>query len=163
MAGMKLYHGYYLIVTALIIFFDQLSKLYILSYLLPYEPVSVNAFFNLVLVFNTGAAFSLLAHVDGWQSYFLIGIAVFLSIGIVYYLCRFPHIPLGTALGLSCVLGGAIGNLLDRVRYGYVIDFLQLHIREYYWPVFNLADSAITVGVCCLLIEVLRSTRSEHR
>jgi signal peptidase II len=116
----------------------------------------VTPFFNLVLTHNTGAAFSFLADAGGWQRWFFTAIAVVISIVLVVLLRRQRGALVAAALAL--VLGGALGNLWDRVMLGHVVDFVQLHAAGYYFPAFNVADSAITVGVALLILDSLRST-----
>jgi signal peptidase II len=115
----------------------------------------VTSFFNLVLVHNTGAAFSFLAHAGGWQRWFFTFVAVAISILLVWML-RKPETGTLLSFGLAFVLGGALGNLHDRVTLGYVVDFVQLHAGGYYFPAFNVADSAITAGVALLIWDSLR-------
>lgn len=131
---------------------DQLSKLLVLDLFFPGESLSVTGFFNLVLVFNTGAAFSFLAGASGWQTPLLIGISALAIVALSWMLWRNPSRRL-LATGLSLILGGAIGNLVDRVAYGKVVDFLDFHAFGWHWPAFNVADSAICVGAALLIIE----------
>jgi signal peptidase II len=121
----------------------------------------ITSFFDLVLVYNTGAAFSFLAGAGGWQRWFFLGVSIVISTAIVLMLRR-PQRRL-TAFALALVLGGALGNVYDRVTLGRVTDFIQLHAAGYFWPAFNVADSAISVGVVLLLLESLgrgRETRN---
>jgi signal peptidase II len=119
----------------------------------------VTPFFNLVLWHNSGAAFSFLAGAGGWQRWFFIGVTVAVGAALLVMLKRNPgNALLCTALAL--VLGGALGNLWDRVTLGHVVDFIQLHAAGYYWPAFNVADSAITVGVVLLLWDGIRDSRA---
>jgi signal peptidase II len=123
------------------------------------EVREVTSFFNLVLVHNTGAAFSFLAGAGGWQRWFFAAVSIVISAVIVAMLRRHGHNRL-LAGALALVLGGALGNLHDRLRFGYVVDFVQLHAGGYYWPAFNVADSAITIGVALLLWDGLRAGSS---
>jgi signal peptidase II len=119
------------------------------------ESYPITSFFNLVLAHNKGAAFSFLANENGWQRYFFTVIGVVAAIYIIYLLRRHAGQRLfSTALAL--ILGGAIGNVLDRVMYGYVIDFLDVYWRNAHWPAFNVADSAICVGVVLFIVDELR-------
>ncbi len=112
---------------------------------------------NLTLVFNEGAAFSFLATASGWQRWFFIALAVVITAVLVGWLAKLqPHERI-TAAGLSLVAGGAVGNLVDRLLYGHVVDFLDFYWRSWHWPAFNVADSAITIGVALLLLEALRA------
>jgi len=141
--------------SALVVVLDQATKLWIVAVFEEWEVLVVWPVFNLTLVYNTGAAFSLLADAGGWQQVFFITVATLVSLIMVIWLSRLRPDERLTGWGLALVIGGAIGNLIDRVRIGKVIDFLQWHWQEWYWPSFNLADSAITMGVALLLIDGL--------
>ena len=136
---------------------DQGTKQFIGSWLAPGETRGVTGFFNLVLVFNRGAAFSFLSDAAGWQREFFIGVALIASVLIFALLWRRPGDGLFCA-GLALILGGALGNLWDRIALGHVVDFLDFHAFGYHWPAFNLADSAITVGVALLIIDGFRAS-----
>ena len=125
------------------------------------ETLEVLPFFNLVLVHNTGAAFSFLADAGGWQRWFFTVVTIVISTVIVVMLRR-DHENRLLASSLALVLGGALGNLHDRVRFGHVVDFVQLHAGGYSFPAFNVADSAITVGVALLIWESLRQGAAER-
>src|SRR6185369_7416190 len=129
-----------------------LSKLAVLDALAPGESRPLAPFFNLVLVFNKGAAFSLLASAPGWQTLFFASIAVVASLVIGFLLLKTKDKPFFSA-GLALILGGALGNLYDRLVYGHVVDFLDFHAVGWHWPAFNVADSAITVGAAILIVE----------
>jgi signal peptidase II len=141
--------------AALMIVLDQITKLWVLDTLVPYQDViQVTGFFNLVHVHNPGAAFSLFADQPGWQRGFFIGVAAVASTVIVYLLARtHPQSRRETwfCVALALILGGAIGNVIDRVLYGYVIDFLDVYAGTWHWPAFNVADSAITIGAGLLI------------
>ncbi|MCK9283372.1 MAG: signal peptidase II [Rhodocyclaceae bacterium] len=138
-----------------VIVLDQLSKAWVGALLLPGEGVALTSFFNLVLVFNRGAAFSFLADADGWQKWFFVALALGISVYIALLLRRqAAERLLSTALAL--VLGGALGNVIDRLRFGAVVDFLDVHAAGWHWPAFNVADSAICVGVALLLWQQLK-------
>jgi signal peptidase II len=141
--------------SALVVLLDQATKLWIVAVFDEWEVLVVWPVFNLTLVYNTGAAFSLLADAGGWQRVFFIAVATLVTLIMAIWLSRLRPDERLTGWGLALVIGGAIGNLIDRVRIGKVIDFLQWHWQEWYWPSFNLADSAITVGVALLLIDGL--------
>ena len=131
---------------------DQLTKLIVLARFAPGESLPVTAFFNLVLVFNKGAAFSFLASAQGWQTPLLIGISVAAIAVVSWMLWRNPSRRMLDA-GLALILGGAIGNLVDRIAYGQVVDFLDFHALGWHWPAFNVADSAISIGAALLILE----------
>ena len=141
--------------SALVVVLDQASKLWMMASFREYEVLTVWPVFNLTLVYNTGAAFSFLSGAGGWQRWFFITIAVVISVVMVIWMRQLRTDERLTAYGLAFIVGGAIGNLIDRVWLGKVVDFLQWHWQEWYWPAFNLADSAITLGVILLLIDGL--------
>ena len=138
--------------AAAVVAADQLTKWLLQAVLHPGERYPVTGFFNLVLVFNRGAAFSLLARAPGWQTPLFAAIAVAAIVVVSVLLLRTPERRLYCA-GLALILGGAIGNLIDRLHYGYVVDFLDLHALGWHWPAFNAADSAITVGAALLILD----------
>ena len=151
----------WLALAVLVILLDQLTKLLIVGqYPLGWSQ-SVTHFFNLVRVHNTGAAFSFLASASGWQRWFFTGLGAVAPVLIVWMLCSHPGQKL-FGFALSLILGGAIGNVIDRLMYGHVVDFLDVHWAGWHFPAFNLADSAITVGAGCLLLdEFLRVRRAK--
>ena len=145
----------WLIVSAVVVALDLATKAWV-SHALSYaDVVRVTPFFNLILTHNLGAAFSFLAGAGGWQRWFFSAVAIVISVVLVVMLRR-PHRDRVVPLALALVLGGAIGNLWDRVSLGHVVDFIQLHAAGYYWPAFNVADSAICVGVALLLWDGVR-------
>lgn len=146
----------WLALAAAIVAADLATKAWITSIFRYGEVREVTSFFNLVLVHNTGAAFSFLAGAGGWQRWFFAIVSTVISAVIVVMLRRHAHNRL-FAGALALVLGGALGNLHDRLRFGYVVDFIQVHAGGYYWPAFNVADSAITIGVALLLWDGLRT------
>jgi len=135
---------------------DRWTKLLVLRGLQAGETVVVAPFFNLVLWFNSGAAFSFLAGGEAWQRAVLVSVAVVATIVIVWLLFRHAGERLFCS-GLTLILGGALGNLWDRIEYGRVVDFLLFHAGGYYWPAFNLADSAITLGAALVIIDGFRT------
>jgi signal peptidase II len=142
--------------SALTIVLDQLSKLAVMAKLTAYqEVIPLTGFFNLVHVHNTGAAFSLFADQPGWQKGFFMAVAIVAS-GIILHLLRKTRGRPMFAGALALVLGGAIGNLIDRVLYGHVIDFLDFYVGSWHWPAFNVADSAITLGAGLLILDAFR-------
>ena len=143
--------------AALAIGFDQASKLAIDKSFQLYESINVMPFFNLTYVHNTGAAFSFLSEAGGWQRWFFAALAIIMSTIMTIWLTRLKENETLLAVALSLILGGAIGNLIDRLFYGYVIDFLDVYYGTYHWPAFNIADSAITIGVALMLVESFKS------
>jgi signal peptidase II len=145
----------WLALAALVLILDQASKQWILGSFRLLETVAVTPFFNLLLVFNSGAAFSFLAGSGGWQKWFFIVLAMAISVWLLHMLRQHASESLlPTALAL--ILGGAQGNVIDRLRFDAVVDFLDFHVAGYHWPAFNVADSAITVGVALLLLHQFR-------
>jgi signal peptidase II len=141
----------------LVLVLDQVTKVWAEAALGYAQPVALLPFLNLTLVYNLGAAFSFLADAGGWQRSFFIVLSSVISLVLVVWIWRLPPGArlLGSALAL--VLGGAVGNLVDRLAYGHVIDFIDLHAGGWHWPAFNVADSAITCGVLLLLVDGLRA------
>ena len=152
----------YFVIALVIVFLDQLTKLWVLGAFEPYEVVKVLPVFNLTLVFNEGAAFSFLADAGGWQRYVFLLISAVMSVVFVVWLTRVKVHEVWLAYGLALLLGGAVGNLIDRIWLGKVIDFLQWYWNEAYFPAFNLADAAITLGVIFLIWDSIK-TPTEKR
>jgi signal peptidase II len=143
-------------VSLLIVVLDQMTKLAILKWVPLYDKIALTSFINITHQHNRGAAFSFLADASGWQRWFFTVLAVVVSIGIVVWLWRVRREKLLVlSSGLALVLGGAIGNVVDRIRFGYVVDFIQVLIAGWPFPSFNVADSAITVGAVLLIIDAL--------
>ena len=138
--------------AALVVVLDQVTKLWISNTFVYGESLAVLSFFNLVLVHNTGAAFSFLSDAGGMQRWLFSAIAIIASIWIVWMLRRHAQQKL-LSFALALILGGALGNLIDRIAYGYVVDFLDFYWGTYHFPAFNLADSAISCGAALLLLE----------
>jgi signal peptidase II len=139
--------------SLLAVILDQVSKLTIAGSMQLYESIEIMPFFKLTYVHNTGAAFSFLSEAGGWQRWFFAGLALAISAGIAVWLTRLKEHETLLAVALALVLGGAVGNLIDRLAYGYVIDFLDVYYDAWHWPAFNIADSAITLGVMLMLAE----------
>lgn len=137
---------------------DQATKALVQAQLAPGDVVRLTGFFNLVLVFNTGAAFSFLADASGWQREFFMAITLVAAAVIVILLRRHADDRL-FRVGLILILGGALGNLYDRLTLGKVVDFLDFHALGWHWPAFNVADSAITVGAALLILDTLLAAR----
>ena len=146
---------------ALLIFLaDQFTKVLILGYYKLGDATYVTSFFNVVRVHNSGAAFSFLANAGGWQRWFFTGIGIVAAVFIVWMLKSHPGQKL-FSFALACILGGAIGNVVDRTLHGYVVDFLDFHVAGWHFPAFNVADSGITIGAVCLILdEILRVRRA---
>ncbi|CBL43908.1 Lipoprotein signal peptidase [gamma proteobacterium HdN1] len=147
--------------SGLVILLDQITKLAITELYAYGDSTSVWSFFNIVRAHNYGAAFSFLAGESGWQRWFFAAIAVGVSVMLVQWLRKLPRDDWFMAVALSLVLGGALGNLIDRIVLGYVVDFLDFFWSGYHFPAFNIADSAITVGACMLGLDILRQTRKK--
>lgn len=140
-------------IAALVVVLDQITKVWVDRSLQLYEQIPVTPMFNITLAYNRGAAFSFLSDAGGWQRWFFIGISVVVSVCLTVWLYRMKPNEKWLALAIALILGGAIGNnLIDRVIYGHVVDFIQVYYNTWYFPSFNVADSAITVGTVLLLI-----------
>ena len=144
--------------AVVILIADQITKSLILNHYQLGDSTFITSFFNIVRAHNTGAAFSFLADAGGWQRWLFTGIGVAATIFIVWQLRAHPGQKL-FSFALSSILGGAVGNVVDRLMHGYVVDFLQFHYAGWYFPSFNLADSAITVGAACLILDELLRVR----
>lgn len=150
----------WLVLALLLIALDQLSKQWVLKHYAWGEGSYITGFFNIVRAHNSGAAFSFLAQHDGWQRWFFTAIGLGASGLIIWLLRRHAGQPL-FAFALSAIMGGALGNVIDRVRHGYVVDFLDFHWASAHYPTFNVADMGITIGAICLILdEILRWRRS---
>ncbi|MBK1617130.1 signal peptidase II [Lamprobacter modestohalophilus] len=153
---------HWLWLSVVVILLDQASKWLVLSMLAPYQVLELLPNLNLTLLFNRGAAFSFLADAGGWQRWLLAGFALLITVVLVAWLVRLQPGKWLLASGLALIIGGAIGNLIDRVVFGHVVDFIQVYLplipmRLFNpWPAFNVADSAISIGVVILLIETFR-------
>lgn len=147
--------------TCAVIALDQASKAVVLARFALHESIVVTDFFNLVLVFNSGAAFSFLAQAGGWQKWFFVVLSVGISAWLTHWLRGCAHQRL-LPTALSFVIGGALGNVLDRLRFDAVVDFLDFHLVGWHWPAFNLADSFICVGVALMLWHQLRYPEHAH-
>jgi signal peptidase II len=137
--------------SATVIVLDQITKYIAERALVLYAPVEMTAFFNFTLVYNRGAAFSFLGDAAGWQRWFFVAVAFGASVFLVWWLKGLHRSERWTAASLALILGGAIGNVIDRLWHGHVIDFVDLHYGGYHWPAFNVADAAITVGAVVLV------------
>jgi signal peptidase II len=142
-----------------VIALDQITKALASGHLLMHEPVPVIPFFNLNLMHNTGAAFSFLSQAGGWQRWFFVVIAIGVSVALTWWLRQLQRNQHWLAAALALVLGGALGNVWDRITLGYVVDFVDFYYGDWHWPAFNVADSAITVGAIMLLLDAVRGGR----
>ena len=136
---------------------DQATKYFALKYLMRSE-MAVTPFLNFALAFNTGAAFSFLSDAGGWQNIFFAIVAFVVSIIILFMVRRLGANDTQVAVALTLVLGGAAGNVIDRLRFGYVVDFIDVYYRSWHWPTFNIADSAITIGAVLLVMDAFGFT-----
>ena len=145
----------WLLVSAVVIALDWKTKQLASQALELYRPQEVFSWFNITLAHNYGAAFSFLADAGGWQRWFFVVLAIVVSLVLLVWLIRLPRKEWMTGLGLGLILGGAVGNVVDRIRLGYVVDFIDVHFAGWHYPAFNIADSAITCGVILLLLDAL--------
>jgi signal peptidase II len=144
-------------ISIIVIILDQITKIYADQVLQYGQPVSVMPMFNFTLLYNMGAAFSFLSDAGGWQRWFFIFLSSTISIVLIVWIYKLQvHEKLQT-VSIALILGGAIGNLIDRSIYGYVIDFLDVYYQQHHWPAFNIADSAITVGAIILIIDSFKT------
>lgn len=148
--------------TGLTVALDQVSKSAIDASMHLYQSIEIMPYFNLTYVHNTGAAFSFLSEAGGWQRWLFTILAAIISIVLAVWLAKLKKHEILMAASLSLILGGAIGNLIDRVLYGYVIDFLDVYYQSWHWPAFNIADSAITIGVILMLLESIGVGKTEE-
>jgi signal peptidase II len=148
-------------ISGLVLVLDQLTKIAVRSTFSLHEMVELTPFFNMVLVYNSGAAFSLFADAAGWQRELFIAIAVIAALWISWLLRKHSDETL-FCVALSLILGGAIGNVIDRVRLGAVVDFLDFHAFGYHWPAFNVADAAISCGAALLIWDAMRTKRPQE-
>ena len=148
--------------SILVIVLDQATKFLAEMLLVMHQPVPLTPSFNLMLTYNTGAAFSFLANAGGWQRWFFLILGLAVSIGLIVWLQRLKPTEKRLAAALALILGGAVGNLIDRAWLGQVIDFLQLYYQRWYWPAFNIADSAISIGAFLLVLDSLWPTHADR-
>ncbi|MET0541405.1 MAG: signal peptidase II [Variovorax sp.] len=144
--------------AAIILIVDQFTKTLILGYYKYGGVTQVTSFFNIVRAHNTGAAFSFLADAAGWQRWLFTAIGIGAAVFIFWMLKKHAGQKL-FSFAMACILGGAIGNVIDRMMHGYVVDFLDFHLGGKHFPAFNVADSAITIGAICLVLDELRRVR----
>lgn len=146
------------VLAALTLGLDQLTKLAVVNTMALGQSIAVTDFLNLVYVLNTGAAFSFLADAGGWQKWFFTGLALLVVLLLAWMITRAPKQKI-FATGASLIIGGAIGNVIDRLTIGAVVDFIDLYWRSWHWPAFNLADSAICLGAALLIVDELRRVK----
>ncbi len=151
----------WLILSLLVVVLDQSSKQLAEASLLVFERVPLLPGFNLTLVYNEGAAFSFLSDQGGWQRWFFVILATVVTLVLVFWLSRLKRGERLIAIALGLIIGGALGNLIDRMFWGHVIDFIDLYYGQWHWPAFNVADSAITLGVVFIFLDALRGRSSE--
>ena len=149
----------YLWLSVIVVALDQLSKAVVEHTLDLFQSVAVLPLLNITRLHNTGAAFSFLADGSGWQRWFFSGLAIVVSAVLVVWLRRIDRSSRALGCAVALILGGAVGNLVDRLRLGHVIDFIQAHWSEHYFPAFNVADSAITIGAALLLLDAWLESR----
>jgi signal peptidase II len=142
-------------ISVLAVVLDQISKQIVNAQLALHHSVAIFPGFNFTLVYNEGAAFSFLSNAGGWQRWAFTALSIVISIVLLVWLKKLDHNKRVLAAGLAFILGGAIGNLIDRVIYGHVIDFIDVYYKNHHWPAFNLADSAITLGAGLLILDML--------
>ena len=142
------------IIAVLVVVLDYFTKSLAILYLAPYQSKLVCSVFSLTLAYNTGAAFSFLSKAGAWHRWFFAGFSLIMSCVLSFWLLQMREASRLQLTALSLILGGAIGNLYDRLMYGYVIDFLDFHYLDHHWPIFNLADTAICIGAFLLFIDL---------
>jgi signal peptidase II len=153
----------WLMLAAVVVGLDQWTKHLAATHLVMFEPQEVFAWLNWRLAHNSGAAFSFLAGAGGWQRWFFTALALVVSVFLIAWLFRLERGQRLVPLALSLVLAGAVGNVIDRMRYGYVVDFIDVHARGWHWPAFNIADSAIVCGIILLLFDAFREYLAERK
>lgn len=156
--------GRWLLLSLAVIVLDQWTKLLIMQNFREFDEIVLLPVLNLVRLHNEGAAFSFLSTASGWQRWVFTGLGIVVSLGIAIWLLRLPRKGQSLlAAGLALVMGGALGNVIDRIRFGHVVDFIHVHYGDAYFPAFNVADSAITIGAALLILDSLLEMRSGER
>ena len=148
-------------VSGVVLLADQCTKLLADAMLTLYQPVAVMPYLAMRKAYNSGAAFSFLADESGWQRWFFIVLALIVITVLVVWLRRLPVAEMRARLALALILGGAAGNVIDRLVYGYVIDFIDVYYESWHWPAFNIADAAIFVGACLLLLDAFQGDKEK--
>jgi signal peptidase II len=149
------------LLSLLVVVVDQVSKCYANWLLVPYQSNPVLPLLNFTLAYNTGAAFSFLSGAGPWHLWFFMGFNMVVSLAVVVGMIRLPTTDKMSLLALSLILGGAVGNLIDRFIFGYVIDFIDVYYKNYHWPIFNLADTAISIGTVLLIVDLCLRNSSQ--
>jgi len=149
-------------ITLIVITFDQITKILADQYLHFHQPVEIIPMFNFTLMYNEGAAFSFLANAGGWQRWFFLSLTSIVSLFIFLWIRKLKSHQVLQYSALALILGGAIGNLIDRSIYGHVIDFLDVYYQQHHWPAFNIADSAITVGAILLIYDTIKNPHENN-
>lgn len=149
--------SYWFVLSFIIVIADQLSKHWAGAELLPYKPYAIIPMLNFTLAYNTGAAFSFLNGAGDWHRWFFAGFSCVMSVGLAIWLYRSSVNDRLLVAGISLVLGGAVGNLIDRIGYGYVIDFIDVYYKYHHFATFNLADSAICIGAFCFILDMIKN------
>ncbi len=152
----------FLWISLIVLILDQWTKIAVMNSMDLYQSIQVLPFFNFTYVHNYGAAFSFLGNAGGWQRWFFTGIALIVSIAILWWLKQSPRQQTLLPVAFSFILGGAIGNVYDRFAYGYVIDFLDFYVGQWHWPAFNIADSAIFIGAALLVVDMFVNKEGKH-
>jgi len=146
---------FWLGLAAVVIFLDIETKQWASENLTLYRPSHISSWLNLTLAHNYGAAFSMLADAGGWQRWFFTVLASIVTVVLLVWLFRLKQDEWRTGLSLGLIIGGAVGNLIDRIELGYVVDFIDVYYKNHHWPAFNIADSAITCGIIIMLVDAL--------
>ena len=154
--GYRLALGRWLAIVAAVFALDRLTKHWAVELMEPYQPVTLTPLLNLTLVYNPGAAFSLLSDAGGWQRWFFTIFSSVVALVLLVWLHRLPRDQVWIPVAFSLILGGALGNLWDRLTLGFVVDFIDVHYAHWHWPAFNVADAAISTGAVMLLLSALR-------
>ncbi len=149
--------------SVVVVVLDQLTKAVAVAGLVQGQPLRIIPSFNLTLIYNTGAAFSFLSTADGWQRWLFAGIAIVVSVIIIGWLRTLDTTAYWQAAALALILGGALGNLWDRLALGHVVDFIDIYYGRAHWPAFNIADAAITLGALMLIIDALLGMKRAHQ
>lgn len=153
----------WLMMSVLIIVLDLWTKSVASESLTLYRPVELNSWLNMTLAHNYGAAFSFLSDAGGWQRWLFTGLASIVTVVLVVWLLRLPVDEKLTGAALGLIIGGAVGNLIDRINNGYVVDFIDVYYKDWHWPAFNVADSAITCGVILLVADALLQSQRQKK